>query len=119
MWWHRLLDAVFSGDPNWRWRRRITISTALVMHAGLIYSFFFDPDLAHATMVTSNCITGVIAVLTIYVGGGVTDDHLRRLNQRLDEHIARTDEQQTVRDDNAAAGTNLDRWGNPAPQLDH
>ena len=73
-----LWKAIFVGDPTWAWRRRIAVSSTAVMLAGVLNSTFWDHDVAHASIVLTNCIAGLSAVMTIYVGGVVTDEHLRR-----------------------------------------
>lgn len=73
-----LLAGIFVGDVNWAWRRRVAVSSAAVMLAGILHSIFWDHDMAHATMVMSNCQAGILAILTIYVGGAVWDDHNKR-----------------------------------------
>ena len=76
--WSSLSAAIFTGDREWAWRRRVAISSAATMLAGIINSAFFDHDLAHATMVMSNCQTGLALVLSIYVAGAITDDKFKR-----------------------------------------
>lgn len=72
------LNGIFVGDVQWAWRRRVAVTSAAVMLAGIINSIFFDHDLAHATMVMSECMTGISLVFTIYVSGAVADDHFKR-----------------------------------------
>lgn len=79
--WQSISNAVFCGDRNWAWRRRVAITTSITFQAGILYAIFWDADLAHATMVMSNCVTGQAGVLAIYVGGGVADDHLKRYKE--------------------------------------
>lgn len=72
------LKAIFVGDANWAWRRRVALSSAAVMLAGILNSIFWDKDLAHATMIMTNCMTGLTLVFTVYVGGAIVDDQYKR-----------------------------------------
>jgi hypothetical protein len=80
--WRALGDAIFTGDREWAWRRRVAITSAAVMHACIIDASFFDKDLAHSTMVMSNALQGLTLVMTIYVAGAVVDDKFKRDNER-------------------------------------
>lgn len=75
---HQLAAAIFVGDPRWAWRRRVTFAGCAVFLSGVVHSIFFDSDLAHASMVMTNCVAGFGATLTIYAGLSTADDHLRR-----------------------------------------
>ena len=75
---HVILKAIFVGDAQWAWRRRVALSSAAVMLAGILNSIFWDRDLAHATMIMTNCMTGLTLVFTVYVGGAVWDDNNKR-----------------------------------------
>lgn len=88
MMFQALAHAIFAGERNWAWRRRVAITTSFTFQAGILYAIFGDHDLAHASMVMSNCVTGQAGVLAIYVGGGVADDHFKRQaeNQRIEAH---------------------------------
>ena len=77
---HPFLKAVFIGDTQWAWRRRIAVSGAGTMLVGILHSIFFDENLAHASMITTNCVTGFGVIMSIYVGGVVGDDHLKRMS---------------------------------------
>jgi hypothetical protein len=76
--WRSIAHAVFTGDRHWAWRRRAIFVSVMTCLAGMLHATFGDPDLAHASMVMSNCTTTLIAVLGIYTGAAVTDDHLKR-----------------------------------------
>ena len=80
---HILAGAVFTGEKSWAWRRRVTFTGCIVFLAGVINSIWFDPNLAHATMVMSNCQTGFGATLVTYTGLAVVDDHMKRREDRL------------------------------------
>jgi hypothetical protein len=80
--WQALGNAIFTGERTWAWRRRMVFAGCAVFLAGVVHSSWFDPDLAHATMVMTNCATGFGATLGIYVGLAVTDDHLKRETER-------------------------------------
>ena len=73
-----ILGAIFVGDVNWAWRRRVAVSTTAVLLAGILNSIFWDHDLAHSTMVMNSCVEGLWLVFTIYVGAAVIDDHMKR-----------------------------------------
>jgi hypothetical protein len=73
-----ILSALFPGHGHWIWRRRTAVASAAVMLACILHSAFVDRDLAHATMVMTNCQEGLALVLSIYVGGAAWDAHLKR-----------------------------------------
>lgn len=75
---HVLAHAIFRGDPAWAWRRRLTLSGGLMFLAGMANSIWFDADLAHASMVMPNCVTGFLGIFGAYAAAVVTDDHLKR-----------------------------------------
>jgi ABC-type Fe3+-siderophore transport system permease subunit len=77
--WRALSDAIFIGDPNWAWRRRVTFAGCAVALAGVIHATWFDHDIAHASMVMTNSWTAFAATLAIYVGMSTGDDHLKRI----------------------------------------
>lgn len=85
--WQQLADAIFTGDREWAWRRRLALSAGAANISGILNSTFWDHDQAHATMVMSNCQTGLLAVLTIYVAAAVTDDQLRRKNKPGEDSV--------------------------------
>lgn len=76
--WRQLCRAIFTGDRHWAWRRRAIFASVMTCLAGIIHSIFFDHDLAHSSMVMTNCATTLLATLGIYTGAAVTDDHLKR-----------------------------------------
>jgi hypothetical protein len=76
--WRALSAAVFIGDPNWAWRRRVTFSGCAVFLAGVANAIWFDHDIAHASMVMTNCVAGFGATLAIYATLATGDDHLKR-----------------------------------------
>jgi hypothetical protein len=78
--WRALSNAIFIGDPNWAWRRRATFAGCAVFLAGVAHAIWFDHDIAHASMVMTNCATGFGATLAIYVGMSTGDDHLKRIS---------------------------------------
>ncbi len=80
--WQTLAGAVFTGEKSWAWRRRMVFAGCATFLAGVIHAIWFDHDLAHATMVMTNCATGFGATLAIYVGLAVTDEHLKRETER-------------------------------------
>jgi hypothetical protein len=80
--WARLGDAIFTGDRAWAWRRRTAFAGCAVFLAGVVNSIWFDPDLPHATMVMSNCVTGFGATFAAYAGLAVADDHFKRETER-------------------------------------
>jgi hypothetical protein len=80
--WQTLGSAIFTGNREWAWRRRIAICSAATMHACFIQAAFFDTDLAHATMVMGNALQGLTLVFTIYVAGAVADDKFKRDSQQ-------------------------------------
>ncbi len=75
---HLLARHIFVGEPGWSWRRRITLSAAAAFLTGIVNSIFVDHDLAHASMVMSNCSTGLVGTLATFGTMAVVDDHLRR-----------------------------------------
>lgn len=80
--WAAFRAAFFVGSPEWAWRRRLTITAAGTMLAGIIQSIFFEPDLAKATMVMGHCQTGLATILGLYIGGAVADDKFKRDSAR-------------------------------------
>jgi hypothetical protein len=80
---HTLSRAIFTGNREWAWRRRGAISGGVTFLAGVIHSIWFDHDIAHASMVMTNCVTGFTAVIGVYTGAVVTDDHLKRRNTNI------------------------------------
>lgn len=83
-----LSHAIFTGDREWAWRRRIVLWGCLVYLAGIVNAIWFDRDLAHATMIMGACSTGFAATLATYVGLAVADDHLKRETARKAEQQA-------------------------------
>ncbi len=80
--WRALGAGIFTGDRSWAWRRRVTFAGCAVFLAGIANSIWFDHDLAHATMVMTNCCVGFAGTLTIYAGLSTVDDHLQRVEDR-------------------------------------
>lgn len=80
--WQALYSGFFAGERSWAWRRRMVFIGCAVFLAGVVNSIWFDQDLAHATMVLTNCATGFGATLTIYAGLAVVDDNLKRETER-------------------------------------
>ena len=80
--WQALGNAIFTGDREWAWRRRVAITSAVVWHACIIKAAFFDADIAHSTMVMSNAVPGLALVMTIYVGGSIADAKFKRDNEQ-------------------------------------
>ena len=75
---HQLGRAVFTGDRSWAWRRRAALSGVATSLAGVIKAAFFDTDIAHASMVMTNCIGLFTVAMGAYTGAVVVDDHLKR-----------------------------------------
>lgn len=73
-----LRHAIFIGEPTWAWRRRITVSGGLLALAGVANSIWWDADIAHASMVMTNCAALFTAILAAFGTMAVVDDHLKR-----------------------------------------
>jgi hypothetical protein len=80
--WGAISRAIFVGDPNWAWRRRVTFVGCTVFLGGIINSIWFDHDPVHSTMVMSNCQVGFLGTLGIYAGFATANDHLQRMEDR-------------------------------------
>lgn len=76
--WRSVHNAIFIGDRNWAWRRRITIGGAATATACAIHATWFDKDLAHSTMVFTNAVNWFGVCLGAYTAAVVTDAHLSR-----------------------------------------
>lgn len=80
--WQHLSKAIFTGERSWAWRRRMVFAGCAVFLGGVANSIWWDHDVAHATMVMSNCTTGFATTLATYVGLAVADEHLKRETDR-------------------------------------
>lgn len=76
--WRAFGRSIFVGDRNWAWRRRMAFAGCGTFLAGIFHSIFLDHDIAHASMVMTNCVAGFGATLATYAGLAVADDHLKR-----------------------------------------
>jgi N-acetylmuramoyl-L-alanine amidase len=55
--WRALSSALFpASDPTWAWRRRMAFAGCGTFLAGIIHSTCFDFDIAHSSMVMTNCV---------------------------------------------------------------
>ncbi len=69
----RLLLLLFPGDARWLWRRAGSVSSV----ATFLYCIVVASHKGDSATV-GQLVIGLGAVLGIYTGGAVTDDHLRR-----------------------------------------
>jgi len=76
--WQTLGNAIFTGDREWAWRRRMALASGFTMLACILNSTFWDHDLQHSSMVMTNAIAGLGLVMTIYVGGSIADAKFKR-----------------------------------------
>ncbi len=72
----RLLLILFPGDARWLWRRAGSVSSV----ATFLYCIVVASNKGDSATV-GQLVIGLGAVLGIYTGGAVTDDHLRRNGQ--------------------------------------
>jgi hypothetical protein len=73
-----LLRAIFVGDPEWAWRRRVTFAGCAVALWGVIHAILFEPDHAWGAVVLTNCWAAFGATLTIYATLATYDKHSER-----------------------------------------
>jgi hypothetical protein len=65
-------------DPDWTWRRRMAFGGCGVFLGGVVHGVWFEPDLARATMVITQCSLGFGGTLGAYLGIATWDDKNRR-----------------------------------------
>lgn len=65
-----LAAAALFARGTWFWRRVMALAAAAVELTGILHATFGDHDLAHATMVMSNCQQGLALVLGNWLRGG-------------------------------------------------
>lgn len=76
--WRALQHAIFTGDRNWAWRRRMTFAGCAVALFGVLHAILWEPDHAWGAVVLTNCCALFGATLTIYAGLATVDDNLKR-----------------------------------------
>ena len=88
--WSTLSSAIFTGEREWAWRRRIIFVGCALALAGVIQSIWIEKDHAWGAVVMAQCWTAFGATLAVYVGLAVTDDHLKRETERKIEATQQT-----------------------------
>ena len=74
-----LLRAIFPhSDPTWQWRRRMAFAGCGVFLSGILKVIWWSGDIAHDSMVMTNCAAGFGATLALYAGLAVADDKFKR-----------------------------------------
>ncbi len=78
--WQSLHHAIFlpGSDPTWSWRRRMAFAGCAVFLSGVLKTIWWPGDIAHDSMVMTNCVTGFGATLALYAGLAVADDKFKR-----------------------------------------
>lgn len=67
-----------AGDPNWAWRRRVVLCTALMCWGTFIFAVGWEHDANKASMIMTHAASLLGTIITVYIGGAVVDT----MNQR-------------------------------------
>lgn len=73
-----LQSAIFTGDRDWAWRRRIVIVTVAACLAGLARCTYWPMDAVTVALVLGTYKEILVLVIGLYVGGAIADAHLKR-----------------------------------------
>ena len=80
--WSAIGNAIFTGERSWAWRRRVIFAGCTLALASVVQAVWFEPDHAWGAVVLAQSWTAFGAVLAVYVGGALTDDHFKRESER-------------------------------------
>lgn len=74
--------AIFTGDRNWAWRRRMAFLGCGVALYGVLHAILWETDHAWGAVVLTNCWAAFGATMITYAGLATADDHLKRKQEQ-------------------------------------
>ena len=81
--WRKFLKAVFTGEKDWAWRRRMCFAGCAVFLWATVYSIVWTMDTARMTSILGFVIPAFSATLATYLGFAGYDAHKKRETERL------------------------------------